>query len=875
MNPAETAPAPADSPAAPAAVAATATTAPLRPLWRAVGLLRPLPFLLAAFGWLRLDRETPAEVTALVDRSAAVVAALAPSGLIASAEDVRWVDPLPGTLGSRFRSVRALVRAARAGEPADVFLVDATLSPEGRVLRLGAVRNLSDTSAADERDLIVSEGRAAWSLGDDDRSGLRLLYLDRGPALVGPEWTLVKRLQQHLTQLEETGRFGGLDQRAFRLGKGAKRLALAFDRDALHVDADGRVSRVRTALSAGQDGDPLEEQGAEVPVPGNLVTWAVDRARALPWFGNDNMQLVKAVAFAGLDKVEQMVANVTGDEGAAQVAEELAASGPAKPVRFTDPETGWPPAPMAPMLPNPLPEEGQWRLIEKDPFVRQNPGAPSAFATAFIRTDKERRYSRIYVTLWDPRQVELRTMSGVVEPKTATGETGPGLVPREPKVMERLVGTLNGGFQALHGEFGMMANGVVYLPPKPYGATVARLKDGSTVFGTWPEDPTVPADVIDFRQNMTPLVMDGQVNPYGRTWWGGVPPGWTDESRTVRSGICLTKEGFVAYFYGISIDAMHLAAAMQQARCNYGIHLDMNAGHTGLEFYRVSKTEELPKLDRVLEKSWEATGEVDGLPGYSFLGRRLIKFMGLMNFPRYIRREGRDFFYLLLKPVLPPEPLKPLLASAKEGEGVWTVKGLPQHGWPYALATNELRADEQTTVRVLALDPARVEPGEDGSQTVLTVPTLNAPAQAVWLFEHRFVFGKAPAPTAVPLLPLGARAARAEQAFALDAHERLLLAECHGGCATEALEKVLRAAGAAEPFGYLEKAAPVAIGGVRLLNGDAPRAGKALRLVRSAAAPGRRFFEKTPVVGIKQWYPLQSKRIRYFRKPKAATPENE
>jgi hypothetical protein len=43
----------------------------------------------------------------------------------------------------------------------------------------------------------------------------------------------------------------------------------------------------------------------------------------------------------------------------------------------------------------------------------------------------------------------------------------------------------------------------------------------------------------------------------------------------------MTEEKFVAYFYGASTDDVNLAEAMQRARCTYGIHLDMNAGHTG------------------------------------------------------------------------------------------------------------------------------------------------------------------------------------------------------------------------------------------------------------------------------------------------------
>ncbi len=149
-----------------------------------------------------------------------------------------------------------------------------------------------------------------------------------------------------------------------------------------------------------------------------------------------------------------------------------------------DPEIGWPPPPLEPWVIPALPSEGQWNLQDKDPFVRKNEGLPAAFLTTYIRSDRTRKATRVYIALWDPRQVELHMMAGTVEPKGATGEAGPGIIPRTPEVMKRVVAASNAGFQALHGEFGMMADGVVYLPPKPYAATVAVLRDGTTGFGT-------------------------------------------------------------------------------------------------------------------------------------------------------------------------------------------------------------------------------------------------------------------------------------------------------------------------------------------------------------------------------------------------------
>ena len=650
----------------------------LRPLWMIV----PLAVLIQRCG---IDHRL---VTAQDNINDALRLATGDLGLHADPKQIYWVDPTPTTLGTRLTERRAVFVAKRDTEPADVYLAKTRLSPEGRLLEVTDLINLSDTSAVDEEGLVVSGPRAAWTIAG---AGLvhSIQYADlRGEILPGQSaWSRLKRLQNAITNRQTHGQFSGIGRRSFKLDPPGKTTVLAFSYDALLIDANGQKIRVPTE-GAGhlQGGRFILEQPRQKARPGNLVTWSVDRVRALPWFGSDKMQAIKAVAFAGLDWTKRVLGNVTGDDGSSQVQEELGELLLTNPIKYTDPKTGWPPAAMKPMLKPALEGEGKWRLLDRDPFVRKNSGAPSPFATSFIRTDRKRAYSQIYVTVWDPRQVQLHTMSGTVEPKSATGETGPGMVPRKPEVLGRLLAGFNGGFQATHGEFGMAAEGVVYLPPKGYSATVAKLDNGDNGFGTWPDSETVPAKLISFRQNMTPLVMDGKINPYRRNWWGGVPPGWTDEARTVRSGLCLTNDNFIAYFYGSSCDADHLALAMQRAHCQYGIHLDMNPGHTGLEFYRAGPKGTLPTIDRKLDKQWETRGPVPQMDGWEFIGRRMLRYMGLMNFPRYIDREARDFFYLTLRPLLPGKPLSDLTDSNK-GEGKWQVSGLPQHGFPPAIAT--------------------------------------------------------------------------------------------------------------------------------------------------------------------------------------------
>ncbi len=846
---------------------------------RAIEFLRPLPLVLGAGLLLNLGANTSKVGLAEADRTHGLAAVLKEHELRADPADIHFVDAAPGVLTARSETPRAVVRASKADAPADIYLVETVLAPNGRVRSIAGIYNLTDTSAADETRLVVGGERAAWTIGGGGKTySVHMVDLRGAELAESKAWSRTKRWQHRMTNLQKTGSERGVVKRSFKLDPAAQDLQLAYNANALLISADGNDIRIPTEDGSKITGQRfLREVKHHTARPGNLVTWAVDRVRQSPWMTDDQMQLIKAVAFKGLDVAEQFVGTVTGDDGSDRVAEEMGSMFAAPAVEYTDPETGWPPPPMEPMISPALKDEGKWRPMDKDPYIRANPGVPSAFVTGFIRTDRKRRYTQIWVTLWDPRQVELHTMSGTIEPKSATGETGPGLIPRKPEVMERLVGGLNGGFQASHGEFGMMAESIVYLPPKPYAATVAELDDGSTGFGTWPGNDDVPDNIIGFRQNMTPLVMDGKINPYRRNWWGGVPPGWKDEARTVRSAICLTKEGFIGYLYGASIDADHMAFAMQRARCSYGIHLDMNAGHTGLEFYHAAPAGKVPDVGHRMDRQWEARGKVSEMPGYEFIGRRMIRYMGLMNFPRYINREARDFFYLTLRHVLPGENLSAPL-DAKEGK--WKVKGLPQHGWPYAVATTSLRPAKDrpdAKVRVLKIDPRMVRLGAaaDDKPIVAFQKAARSGSVTLWLDRGRCTIGdKAPSSSARAVIK-GETSGTAVAAVGAGGRDGMLLyaevaTDRRGTADAALLTAMLKGAGAKQIMLLPTSAAP-ALGGDRDLAGHPVTKVRGAPVLARAAAPGaRRIFKDTPVVEPKVWYPLQSKRIRYFRKRKKA-----
>lgn len=853
-------------------------------LWaRRLQLLRPLPVLLLAAGLLAASPAPPESVVGQPDVIKAASKLFALRGLSAEPTEIFSVDPPPGTLKSRLFCTRLLARARRPGEPADIYLLKARVSPEGRILGGDSVYNLTDTSAVDERGLVVNGEHATWVIGAGRRTySVHLADLGGEPLPHGDDWTALQRWQYRLTSLQETGQLAGVYKRSFKLKPPPQRLVAGLSDDALVLDADAHKIRVPLSGSGPIEGEQYVGMREHHPArPGNLVTWAVDRVRGLPWFGQERMQWLKAVVFDALDRYERAMGSIAPTDSAEYIADELGDLIEAAPVTYTDPTTGWPPPPLEPILPKPVKGEGQWVSLENDPFTRNNPGAPSPFVFSFIRIDRERPYLQVSITLWDPRQIELHAVSGTQEPKSATGETGEGIVPRDPEVMSRFVAAFNGGFQAMHGEFGMLAEKVLYLPPKPYAATVAVLDDSSTAFGTWPTSPEVPSNLISFRQNLTPLVQDGKPNPYKRHWWGGVPVGWEHESRTVRSALCLTREHFIAYLYGAGIDASQLIQAAMTAHCSYAVHLDMNAGHTGLEFYRAGPAGTLPAIARPLDPMWEARGEVPDMNGWEYLGRRMIKYMGLMNFPRYIDRESRDFFYLTLRHILPGSPLPPRLKASSGQAAAWSVTNLPQYGWPYAIAQATVApepARPDTLVHLLKLDARMLAPGGpgDAEQTVVMLPLADAKApRSCWFTPSGFVIAEnRPAPSAVRIAG-GFRADEPEShgaraAVAVDEGSMLLYAEIAAapvpGQDRLLLARLLSGVGGRQIL-LLREPLGVAIGGKRDLAGQPVAMLPGLRLVRSDAPGARRIFEDTPVVSPGVWAPLQRKRVELNKGP--------
>jgi hypothetical protein len=578
----------------------------------------------------------------------------------------------------------------------DVYVADFLVASDGRPREIRRLTNLSKTTDGDEAVLAAAgDGRVAYAARVGGAFlGFDLVDFSGEPEELTADWPQGWRMANQISNFQRTGRLEGVHWRSYVFVEIPHEISLEFDGPdgVLDVRVAGESLTVDTGGGTGSAAVIPQQMVKGRPA---LLAWAVDTVRAVPWIGRRKIEWLEKYWFDFSDWLARVKYDLMGDETEQEAPLEYAATTPS-----VAELPGWPPPSIEPALNRRVEGEGIWAPVDDGVFNPDVPGPPLFYQT-FVRVDPKRPFARIHITAWDPDRVGLGIMAGVLEPLSTTGIRGRGEVPRESDDgddVSRLVGAFNGAFQALHGEWGMALERRYFLPPRAYGATVAVYDDGRVAMGTWPH-PVVemPLGMQDLRQNVHPLVERGRFNPYQRVWWGGVPQGLDDRVFTIRSGICLTHGGKVAYFWGEHQSPETLAQAMLNAGCDYGIHLDMNAGHCGFEYYRVDPSGEQPDIGREIHPKYEAEGVVPRRDDLFFRARKMVREMSQMRFPRYIGRDPRDFFYLVLRDSIFDDPP----AGAKGGE--WKPCG-GEEGRPTPVVSAELEGG----VRLLKVDPAQV-----------------------------------------------------------------------------------------------------------------------------------------------------------------------
>lgn len=266
--------------------------------------------------------------------------------------------------------------------------------------------------------------------------------------------------------------------------------------------------------------------------------------------------------------------------------------------------------------PPPKVGENEWIAFER-PWLHKIEGAPPTFYRTRVRPDPKRKVE-VEVVAFDARQLEFEMAIGKEGPWPPDEKTNGkfprfgGKLPREPNVAKRVVVAFNGAFRLDQNAWGMMIRRRVFAPPVKDVASLLMHDDGRLGFGTWGPDMETPPDVRSLRQNLDPLLDDGEIDPRHRKRWGGIIKATNQVGqRAKRTGICRTNGGHFLYLYGDAIEASELGVAMKMVGCEYGIHLDMNAVHVGLVFmsfddeqYKVGKSEVLTSNMGITEKRY-------------------------------------------------------------------------------------------------------------------------------------------------------------------------------------------------------------------------------------------------------------------------------
>ncbi|MGJ6126610.1 hypothetical protein QN239_28935 [Mycolicibacterium sp. Y3] len=227
-----------------------------------------------------------------------------------------------------------------------------------------------------------------------------------------------------------------------------------------------------------------------------------------------------------------------------------------------------PPAPLPPLAGgNPLPGEGMWRTVVAV-------GGRPAVQVAALRPDASHTSFVAGVMRMDPALVRGQLRPGTIDPG-GSWQASAALTAAER------AGTavaFNAGFRLNdHSYGGYYSEGRTVVPLIDGDASLVLHTDGTADVGAWNREVRMGPTVASVRQNLVPLVDDGQVNPSCAT---GGPREW---GKTVgqaayihRSGFGITGTGAEVYVAGPALSVCTLGHLLTDAGVVRGMELDIN-----------------------------------------------------------------------------------------------------------------------------------------------------------------------------------------------------------------------------------------------------------------------------------------------------------
>jgi hypothetical protein len=237
--------------------------------------------------------------------------------------------------------------------------------------------------------------------------------------------------------------------------------------------------------------------------------------------------------------------------------------------------------PLAPLAGAALPGEGQWQTVVAS-------GDRSAVQVTSLRPDDQHTSLLIGVMRLDPTLIRGELHPGTHDPggswsasTSLAGSAGSGIA-----------AAFNGGFRLNDpSRPGYYSEGRTVAPLVDGAASLVLHTDGTADVGAWGTEVRMGPTVASVRQNLLPLVDDGQVNPTCAT--GGLKEWGSTIGQAAyidRSGFGVTATGAEIYVAGPALSVCTLGRVLQDAGVVRGMELDINpAWVSGAYFHEQPK----------------------------------------------------------------------------------------------------------------------------------------------------------------------------------------------------------------------------------------------------------------------------------------------
>ena len=222
------------------------------------------------------------------------------------------------------------------------------------------------------------------------------------------------------------------------------------------------------------------------------------------------------------------------------------------------------------------PGDGEWVAIP-DP---RNPSEPAPMQKTLVHPDAKRGWASVAVVAIDMRQARLNLVAGTIEPMTKLAEAKEhkrtGIVPEAD--VKSAIAVFNGGFKTTHGNYGMKAEGVLFVEPHGRACTVAMFANDELAIKSWEALESRQDQMIWFRETPMCMFENGEMHKGltvdSNTHWGAT----LDKDTVIRRSAVGLSEDQKTLYVGISeaTSATAIAKAMHFVGAYDVAQLDVN-----------------------------------------------------------------------------------------------------------------------------------------------------------------------------------------------------------------------------------------------------------------------------------------------------------